>query len=293
MATSKPSPDLVRIREFVERFAVRKSHGRGEHLLGVGAVNCQTQQRIARAPFMVPSLVLVLAGRKTVGRGRDALCCEPGGYLTISACSELDVVNVPEPSCGRYLALYLHFDRALVDRYRRIYPRQVGSVAVAPRSFRVQGGPLLDATVWHLLKACREPAIPAEIRLHRLMEVLLCAVQHAGAEHLLVSSGHQWRERVSSLLLADPSRTWAISEVGRRLGVSESTLRRNLRREATTYRSLVEDVRMATALYEVQCTSLAITTIAGNCGYSSSSKFTRCFERRFGMPPSRMRLQRA
>lgn len=125
------------------------------------------------------------------------------------------------------------------------------------------------------------------------MGILLCLVKYCNASHMLLSMSQKWSERVYSLLLANPSRTWLIKDVCTLLNVSESTLRRNLRNENTSYRSIVEDVRMGLALAEVQFTQLPVSIIAENCGYSSFSRFTSRFRQRFDTTPSQLRKEMA
>ena len=78
-----------------------------------------------------------------------------------------------------------------------------------------------------------------------------------------------------------------MSRIGRR------TLQRALDREGTTYRALLERVRMARARALIMETGDTLTDIAHDLGYSDAAHFTRAFKRHFGAPPSVLRRGRA
>lgn len=98
-----------------------------------------------------------------------------------------------------------------------------------------------------------------------------------------------WGGRVRALLSSDLAQPWDISNVCGQLAATESTLRRNLRREDTSFREILQDLRLTTALMQLLQTSYPIHRIAYDCGYQSVSRFTSNFHKRFGVPPSQVR----
>ena len=82
------------------------------------------------------------------------------------------------------------------------------------------------------------------------------------------------------------------AEVGRRLGVSERTLRRRLRAEGTSLRALLKDVRRALSERHMR-TGVTLTETAFLLGYSEVSAFYRSFKSWTGQTPGTYRREGA
>jgi AraC-like DNA-binding protein len=80
--------------------------------------------------------------------------------------------------------------------------------------------------------------------------------------------------------------------VGRRLGVSERTLRRRLRAEGTSLRALVKDVRRALSERHMRA-GVTLTETAFLLGYSEVSAFYRSFKSWTGQTPGAYRREGA
>lgn len=72
--------------------------------------------------------------------------------------------------------------------------------------------------------------------------------------------------------------------VAAELGVSTRTLRNQLARESSSYRKLVEDVRLSLA-EELLATGVSVDAIADRLGYSDASSFSAAFKRWRGVAP--------
>lgn len=81
----------------------------------------------------------------------------------------------------------------------------------------------------------------------------------------------------------------AMGEVARTLGVSARTLRRQLAREETSFRSLCDEVRITFAEAFLSNGAMTIEEIASRLGYSEAASFTRAFTRQRGIPPGEFR----
>jgi AraC-like DNA-binding protein len=81
-----------------------------------------------------------------------------------------------------------------------------------------------------------------------------------------------------------------IDGAARMAGLGRRSLQRLLEAEGTTYRALLERVRMERARALVIETELPLSHIGHTLGYSDQAHFTRAFCRHFGAAPSRMRL---
>ncbi len=252
-----------------------------------GTICCRRRQRITEVPFFSPSLIMVMAGQKSLYYNNREVRCSPGDYFAVPAPSRFDMVNTPDNRQNTYMALFLPFDTEIVERFYRIHNVDVKNDAAV--SMRAEGTPLLDSAVWHYLEMSSRPDPEHDVLEHRLMEILLCLVKHNNASHMLLSMSKKWSERLSSLLLSDPARPWQMGDVCKLLAVGESTLRRNLRDEATSFRSILDDIRMGLALSLVQCTKQPISLIAESCGYRSLPRFTERFRGRFNTTPTELR----
>jgi AraC-like DNA-binding protein len=77
--------------------------------------------------------------------------------------------------------------------------------------------------------------------------------------------------------------------IARRLGVAERTMRRELAREATSFRGVLQTVRSEHAERMLADPRLSLTEIAFALGFSEHSAFTRAFTRWFGRSPASYR----
>lgn len=111
-------------------------------------------------------------------------------------------------------------------------------------------------------------------------------------EELRLKSAEGPVERVSAIMAlrlldgqTDIDGAARLSRLGRR------TLQRALDREGTSYRALLDRVRMARARALILETSNTVSAIAQDVGYSDAAHFTRAFRRHFGEPPSALRTR--
>lgn len=103
------------------------------------------------------------------------------------------------------------------------------------------------------------------------------------------------RRGVSALVRArltrDPGQLPSMADIADELCVTERTVHRRLAAERTSYRALVDEVRvtLAAALLE---SGLTVEETAHQLGYSETAAFTRAFIRWTGTPPSKHRRGR-
>lgn len=109
---------------------------------------------------------------------------------------------------------------------------------------------------------------------------------------LIVPSYHDQRlsDRVLAVFGDDLSRRLPGAEqVSRHLGMSVSTLRRQLLDEGTSFQRLKDDCRQAAAMQYLATSELTYTEIAGLLGFDEASAFFRAFRRWTGMTPTEYR----
>ena len=95
-----------------------------------------------------------------------------------------------------------------------------------------------------------------------------------------------FRELLRSALLAGrPS----LPKIGLALGLHPRTLQRRLRAEGTSYRELLNEVRLELACLQLTEDHSSIARIAERLGYGATAAFTKAFHRWAGVPPSAYR----
>jgi AraC-like DNA-binding protein len=96
--------------------------------------------------------------------------------------------------------------------------------------------------------------------------------------------------QVRARLVRDPGGWPSMAVIADELCITERTLHRRLSAERTSYRALVDEVRvtLASALLE---SGLTVEEAARQLGYSETAAFTRAFSRWTGRPPSKHRVR--
>jgi AraC-like DNA-binding protein len=80
-----------------------------------------------------------------------------------------------------------------------------------------------------------------------------------------------------------------LATVASELAMSERSVQRSLREEATSYRELVDEVRKDLALQHLARPGTSATDVAFLLGFSEPSAFSRAFRRWTGSPPTQFR----
>ncbi|WP_133053701.1 helix-turn-helix domain-containing protein [Mycolicibacillus trivialis] len=91
--------------------------------------------------------------------------------------------------------------------------------------------------------------------------------------------------RVRSRLIATPGQLPPMAEIAEEMAMTERTLHRRLAAEGTSYRGLVDEVRVALAVALLE-SGLTVEETARQLGYSETAAFTRAFIRWTGDRPS-------
>lgn len=101
-----------------------------------------------------------------------------------------------------------------------------------------------------------------------------------------------YRERVEALLRATLHDGSASADaVAQRLGLSRSTLFRQLREEGTTYTEVLDTLRRDLAMNYLRSGKLSVNQIAYFLGFSEPASFSRAFRRWAGRAPGRFRTE--
>lgn len=97
--------------------------------------------------------------------------------------------------------------------------------------------------------------------------------------------------RVRARVLRKPSEFPRMSVVAKELAVTTRTLRNQLSREGTSYRKLVEQMRVELAEDLLCSTRASLDEIAEKLGYADKATFIAAFKRWRGVPPGEFRTE--
>lgn len=251
-------------------------------LRDLAVISCCNTVHIRHVPFFEPCIIVVLSGRKVIYDTAGPVACAAHGALMVPGPASFDIRNEPDPRASRYRALIIPFQHAHIERMRTAHAIESAAYSEPPGPLSFEEDALLLQAVEHYLRASGSP----HVRDHRLMEILLILAGKNDRLFSYASLQHGWSQRVRALLGTDLAQEWELRNICTRLATSESSLRRNLNRENTTFRELLYELRLNAALTQLLQTSLPVYRIATDCGYRSVSRFTSNFHKRFGVPPT-------
>ena len=98
--------------------------------------------------------------------------------------------------------------------------------------------------------------------------------------------------KVESILSIDLQQDLSAEEVAGRLAMSDSSMRRKLSAEGTSFQTLKDRIKLGHGLYMLQTSDTPIGLLAEACGYQSQSRFTEKFKAMYGLTPSELRKTR-
>lgn len=274
------------VSQLAEEIAQASAADLGQRRVGVN--RCRSLQSLTRMSVTAPTLMFPLVGAKRITVTEQSYRAAPGEYLILPRGTVFDVENIPEARADRYLGIALVFDAATMDQFRTLYGPEIGRWSLTPR-WVARGTDELFAAIRDWVS--RNRSFPADDALtrHRMCEFLLLLARLGTAGNLLFQHQARLRDRAKHLIALDPGRDWRIGEVTARLALSESTLRRGLRLEGTSFRDLLEEVRLDRGVELVMATDMPIGQISHDCGYQSQSRFTERFRLRFSLSPTELR----
>jgi AraC-like DNA-binding protein len=95
--------------------------------------------------------------------------------------------------------------------------------------------------------------------------------------------------KVRQILMINLMRPQSVENVASQLNVSTRTLRRKLREENTSFRKLVDELRMDVAIKYLRDTDLTVEDIAAALGFSDAANFRHAFRRWTNGAPQQFR----
>lgn len=258
----------------------------------LGVFHCFQHQQIRRVPIQQASMVLVFRGEKRILLSAASHSIATGELVMLPAGSDVSLENLPCPQQHEYLALSVGFSNFTVQGFLDRFGSQIDWQQQAPQLKQTIPQALYDALEYRLVQRLQGRK-PSPIMYEVQQQELLAICSEFGLLGFLAPTNHgDWKQRVAAIVGLDLAYEWRIADLCRRLAVSESVLRRHLQEEGTSYREILEQARLVTALALLQETPITIAQVAAQVGYQSQSRFTERFKQRFGITPSQLKASR-
>lgn len=235
------------------------------------------EQSLLNVPIAKPTLIVVLAGNKTLKMEKE-LTCQAGDFVFLSSNPAIHMRNIPVDS--EYFALLVEFDyedfKALSFSAKNKKSHYVGQL-----------NPPLEKCFQQFIEYSQwAPQDLWSLRKREILE-LLC---HEGHTDILSMLGEQTLAHTLHEMFCEQGfQELSIETICQKLAMSESTLRRKLKLERISVQEIKDQARLGLGLHLLQTTGHAIGMIAELCGYQSQSRFTDRFKGRFGLTPSELR----
>lgn len=207
----------------------------------------------------------------------EQLILFPSGY-------DLRVANLPVG--GRYLAEIIYLPPDLIERFKQRYP-SAATEAKEARFCVPLNAELLYC--WEHMSSAIQQKLSPPLLEHAIQGVLLSLKNAGWIDILLQERFDSTLSRCQKLLMLDPAASWTAEKAAQKLHVAASTLRRRLAAEKSSFREILDDIRLGNALNAIQTTNAPIGEIARENGYLCPSRFTARFHKRFHITPRALR----
>ncbi len=266
----------------------RKEHGMHPRGAKIFSYCCFTAERLAQFTIAKPVIGMVLSGGKEFWLGDSVCRFVAGDVFVLPGGATLDVVNLPDERTGLYESLIVEVATLPPSIARLPFPAR--RAARPDFDVGITLTPELVNALAHAATTLATSEHATALAEHRLAEVLMLLRDDPAARALFDAP---LADRVRWMVAAEPSRRWTAEEIGRRLAIGASTLRRRLGIEGTSLRAVLASARMEIAEAILARGEASVTAAAEAAGYTSRSHFTRRFRSVYGTAPGERRVRRA
>jgi AraC-like DNA-binding protein len=260
-------------------------HPRGQQIF---SYCCFTAERLAQFTIAKPIIGIVLSGAKEFWLGDDGRRFIAGDVFVLPGGATLDVVNLPDERTGLYESLIVEVASLPASVARLPFPAR--RAARPDFDIAITLTPELVDALAHAATTLATSEHVTALAEHRLAEVLMLLRDDPAARALFDAP---LADRVRWIIAAEPARRWTAEDLGVRLAIGASTLRRRLAGEGTSLRALLASARMEIAQAMLARGDVNVTAAAEAAGYASRSHFTRRFRSVYGSAPGEHRLRKA
>lgn len=119
---------------------------------------------------------------------------------------------------------------------------------------------------------------------HMMMYLLIWFAQ-AGKQDIYVGKV-SLAEKIYSIIYQDIEKPWNLRSLASVLFMSESTIKRKLKEEGTSFSHIYTAARMSYAKELLLLPGMRVSTVAQKCGFTHVSYFVSCFKKQYGITPA-------
>ena len=248
-------------------------------------VACVRELRLRLVPFFEPCVIFVLSGTKHLGEKQ----VKAGGCLAVPAPANFHMTNVVDNVSGQYVALVFPFDADDMNHVRTALGHPLKGHGLSKELVTFDADVEALEALDHYLQSGVEDS-SARVT-HRKREVLLILAERDPSILDLGLGCADWTQKLRAIFAEDPSKAWGLDELCDRLAVSDSTLRRHLKGEETSFRDVLSEFRLGNALMDLLMSNAPIYRVAHDNGFQSVSRFSENFRKRYGATPTELRTK--
>ena len=235
------------------------------------------EQKLLNVPIVKPLLIVVLEGKKYLGKNND-IVCHAGDFIFLSDSPAIDMRNIPKEKS--YFALLIEFSpQDFSGLNNSTFNGKYYSIGKTTLMLEKCLQQFVESTLW----------APKELWSSRKREILelLCHIGHKDILSMLGS--HKIGYKLHEIFCGNNFEDMTVNDICNHLAMSESTLRRRLKSEGTSIQEVKDRARLGQGLHLLQTSNYSVGLIAEMCGYQSQSRFSERFKARFGLTPSELK----
>lgn len=235
------------------------------------------RQRLRNVAVIAPCLVWIRQGYKQLIWRQQRLALDGQSLLLSPRGQSLTFDNLPYAG---------HFESRVISL---ISPPDEQLLALSEQNATAEG-PRLELTddlvhVLQLLCKLDCDRVGETVQKHWLAGLYQLLAERGALHWLFPASTQSLSQQLGFYLAQDPAYPHTLESICQQFGLSRATLMRRLSGEGTSFRQLLNDVRMNNALGLMQQGEQELTRLALACGYQSPSRFSKRFEAQFGLSP--------
>ena len=246
----------------------------------------KTAQKLRQVTCLQACLMRVRQGEKHIWLNEKMQIAHSSDLILAPAGLTMTLTN--QPNAHGYTCEVLILEPQLLQHFCATYPEITQTVIHAEPQLCIKHSPMI-AQQWDEVFTAMNRNEPTALLHHRAEGLLLTLAMAGHGAALLIDRGDSLIRRVQCVLLMQAGKEWTVDDIAQQLQMGASTLRRQLANEGSSFRQLLDEVRLNTALGMIQTTKQPIGLIAQQCGYASASRFSARFQLQFGIKPLQLR----
>ncbi len=261
----------------------------GADIQGIALYQACAEQTLLDVPFFKPTLIVIVSGEKQLGHIIDQSAGRAGEFIFFADSPGIAMRNIPAK--GHYQALLFEFEPEDFDALATLGPDKAALSATEKHYFSGAVDATLAMALSHYIEW--QQSSPKVLWGSRRREILHLLVHQGYRQLQYFSNRNPVSRRAYGLINQQLESDLSLVDLSAKLTMSESTLRRKLAAEGTSFQQLKDAIALGKGLHLLQSTPWPISQIALACGYQSQSRFGERFKQKFGLTPSELRKTRS